>query len=107
MTTLQLHKKALVLESELNRLALKAECERLREVAGWLRSIKDARLQITPWALVLAPLAGVALALRLRRPASAAGFLSRALRVAPSLLKLWRTYGCRPMARCCGTSSQC
>jgi hypothetical protein len=34
MTALQLHKKTLVLESELNRLALHAECERLREAAG-------------------------------------------------------------------------
>jgi hypothetical protein len=92
MTALQLHKKALLLESELNRLALQAECERLKEAAGWLSWIKDARRQITPWALVLAPLAGVALALRLRRPASADGFLSRALRLAPSLIRLWRTW---------------
>ncbi len=92
MTALQLRKKTLVLESELNRLALQAECERLREAAGWLSWIKDARHQITPWALVLAPLAGVALALRLRRPASADGFLSRALRFAPSLIQLWRAW---------------
>jgi len=85
MTALQLHKKTLVLESDLNRLALRAECERLRE-AGSL--IKDVRRQITPWALVLAPLAGVALALRLRRPASADTFLSRALKIAPLLLKI-------------------
>jgi hypothetical protein len=92
MTALQLRKKALVLEGELNRLALQAECERLREAAASLRWTKGARNQITRWAPVLAPLAGVALALRLRRPASADGFLSRALRLAPSLIQLWRAW---------------
>ena len=43
MTALQLRKKTLVLESELNRLALQAECERLREATGWLSWIKDTR----------------------------------------------------------------
>ncbi len=53
MTALQLYKESLVLESEINRLALRAECESLQEAAGWLSLIKGARSLFTPWALVL------------------------------------------------------
>jgi len=89
VTALQLHKKTLVLESELNRLALRAECERLREAAGWLSLVKGARSQITPWARWPAWRWHSACAVQ-RRPAD--DFLSRALRLAPSLLKLWRAW---------------
>jgi hypothetical protein len=92
MTALQLRKQILLLESDLNRLRLHAECECLRKAAGWVNCIKDARRQIAPWALVLAPVAGVALALGLRHSGSGGGFLSRALGLAPSLIQLWRTW---------------
>jgi hypothetical protein len=92
VTSLQLRKKALVLESSLNRIALRAECERLREAADGVSRIMDTGRHIAPWALVLAPLAGVALALRLRRSAPGEGLLSRALGLAPSLIQLWRTW---------------
>jgi len=87
MTALQLRKKALLLESDLNRLTLRAECERLREATGW---VQDLRRQIKPWALVLAPLAGVALALGLRRSSSGLGLLAKTLAIAPSLIEIWR-----------------
>ena len=91
MTTLQLRKKTLLLESGLNRLTLRAECERLREAADLAGRLQDTRRQIAPWALVLAPLAGVALALGLRRSRSGTGFWTRALEIAPALIQLWRT----------------
>ncbi len=91
MTALQLRKKTLLLESDLNRLTLHAECAHLREAVGWLGRMRDARHQIAPWALVLAPLAGVALMLGLRRSSSGGGWLAKALAVAPSLMQLWRT----------------
>jgi hypothetical protein len=81
-----------LLESDLNRLTLYAECEHLREAASWVGRIKDAQRKLSPWALVLAPLAGVALALGLRRSSSGAGFLARALALAPSLIEVWRTF---------------
>jgi hypothetical protein len=91
MTALQLRKQILLLESDLNRLRLHAECERLREAVGWVSRIKEARGQIAPWALLLAPPASVALALRLRRSASCGGFLSQAIELAHALIRLWRT----------------
>ena len=95
MTALQLRKKALVLESELNRLALQAECQRLREAASRLSPIKGARSQVPIWAFVLSRLAAVALTFHLRRPPSADGLLSRALRLVPSLIQLWRAWTAR------------
>jgi hypothetical protein len=92
MTVLQLRKQTLLLESGLNRLTLHVECEHLREAANWVDCIKDAQRQMSPWALVLAPLAGVALALGLRRSSSGTGFLARALAIAPSLIQVCRTF---------------
>ena len=89
LTALQLRKQALLLESDLNRLTLRAECKRLLTAAGW---VQELRRQIKPWALVLAPLAGVALVLGLRRSKSGAGLLAKALVIAPSLIELWRTF---------------
>jgi len=90
MTALQLRKQMLVLESDLNRLTLCTEWERLREAANWSGRVGDLRRQVRPWALVLAPLAGVGLTLGLRRFSSSARLLVRALAFAPALIKLWR-----------------
>ncbi len=91
MTALQLRRRTLLLESDLNRLTLHAECEHLHKAVGWLGRMRDARRHIAPWALVLAPLAGVALMLGLRLSSSGSGWLAKALAVAPSLMQLWRT----------------
>jgi hypothetical protein len=91
MTALQLRKQTLRLESDLNRLTLQTHCEQLREAAAWVGRMNDARRQVAPWALLLAPLAGVALAVGIRRFSGCAGFLAKALAAAPSLIQLWRT----------------
>jgi hypothetical protein len=87
MTELQLRKQTLLLESDLNRLTLHAECGRLRDAVSWVGRLKDAQRQVAPWALLLAPLAGVALVLGLRRSSSGASFWARALAVAPSFIQ--------------------
>jgi hypothetical protein len=91
MTTLELRKQTLLLESDLNRLTLHAECGHLRDAANWAGRMKDVRRELAPWALVLAPLAGMALALGLRRSSLSTGLVTKALEVAPSLIQLWRT----------------
>jgi hypothetical protein len=91
MTAVRLRKQTLLLESDLNRLTLCAECEHLREAANWSGRVEHLRQQVGPWALVLAPLAGAGLMLGLRRFSSGAGLLPKALAVAPALIKLWRT----------------
>jgi hypothetical protein len=91
LTELQLRKEALLLESHLNRLALCAECKRLSEVGSWVGRIAGARNLIRPWASLLAPMAGVALALGLRRRSGWLGFLTKTVAAIAPLIQLWRT----------------
>ncbi len=92
MTALEARKKALLLESELNRLRLLGEMEQLREATDLTRNLKSLGQRLGPWALLLAPLAGVALARGLRRPSGGGGFLWRTLAIAPGLIRLWRAF---------------
>ena len=89
VTELQLRKKALLLESHLNRQALRAECARLSGAMDWVGRIREMGQKIGPWAVVLAPLAGLAMALGLRRSKPVTGLLASALGVVPSLIKIW------------------
>ena len=70
MNAFELRKKTLLLESDLNRLTLHAECAQLRKVAS--------HSTVARWALALAPLAGLAFALGLCRSSHGAGFRTRA-----------------------------
>ena len=92
MTALQLRKKALLLESNLNRLQLRAEIEQLREAADWTKNLHGLRQRLGPWALALAPLAGVAAALGFRRSAADGSILQKTLAIAPALIRLWRAF---------------
>lgn len=99
-TTLRLRRQALLLKSDLNRLTLDAECQRLRQaVSSWSSSFSlcpagcmpNRELQrVGPMALMLAPLAGVALGTGFRRSSAGAGFFAWALKAAPVLIRLWR-----------------
>ena len=91
LNELQLRKQALLLESDLNRLALRVEWDRLGEVGKWAGRIAEVRNFITPWTRLLAPMAGVALALGLRRRSGWFGFLSKAAAVIGPLMQFWRT----------------
>lgn len=96
MTTLELRKQALLMESELNRLTLCLEVKRLRETgADWAGRVAEARQRLTPWAIALAPLAGLLLARRLRRPSSKTArsrLLPTIWKLAPVLIRLWLAY---------------
>jgi hypothetical protein len=96
MTEIQLRKQTLLLESDLNRLTLHAECAQLRETASWLGFAKRLRQRAAPWAFILAPIAGLALTLGLRRSPSRGGILSKALALAPSLIQLRRAWATPP-----------
>jgi hypothetical protein len=92
MKTLQLRKQALLLESDLNRLRLRAELGQLREAADLTSNLKRLAERIGPWAMTLAPLAGIVAALGLRRREAGGGFLRKAFNVAPALIRLWRAF---------------
>lgn len=108
MKELEVRKQALLMESELNRLALQADCDRLT-------SIRNA---VKPWAFWLAPLAGVAVAVGLRKQSRQAegpsgrkagwlGVLTKALTLAGPLIRFWSTRppGGRPIEAGIGSGS--
>jgi hypothetical protein len=92
MTALQLRKKALLLESDLNRLRLRADIEQLHEATNIMSILKHLGERVGPWVKTIAPLAGIVAAFSLRRSSEGGGFFRKALGLAPSLIRLWRTF---------------
>jgi hypothetical protein len=87
MIALQTRKKALLLESDLNRLRLRAEVNNLREATNFSKHLS----RFGSWGRVLAPLTSVVLALGVGRFGFAGGLLQKALIGVPALMRLWRT----------------
>lgn len=79
MTPLKLQRQALALESDLNRLALRAEFQQLRDARTWAGFMKRSGRELAPWALALAPLFGVVAALGLRRTVRLFGSAARVI----------------------------
>jgi hypothetical protein len=88
----RLHKQALVLESSLNRYALRAEWQELRHAAGWMNNAARTPRQFAPLLVVLAPLAGFLVIRSLRRPESLFNRLASAAKWIGPLYSLWRGY---------------
>jgi hypothetical protein len=86
---LQARKRALVLESSLNRLALQADWEDVRAAAGWMGSASRAFRQVRPWLLLLAPLAGLLVARASGQPRGLFRRLLSVLRWVRPLLGAW------------------
>ncbi len=92
---LSLQKQALVLESNLNRLKLQTELEKLRSSSARLAGVgrKGA-----PLLLLLAPVAGFFIARKGRRSSSGPsapswfGHVSSALKLVGPAIALWRSY---------------
>jgi hypothetical protein len=89
MTALQTRKKALLLESDLNRLRLLADVNNLREMGGFAKKLKHLG-RFGRWGWALAPLAGVIVALGVGRTPLAGGLLRKGLIAAPAFVRLWR-----------------
>lgn len=90
LSEFELRKQALLLESNLNRLALRVEFQHLCRAGAWMDRLGGVRSVIKPWALPLAPLAGIAVALRRRGRFGWLGRLTKAVVVLTPLIKLWR-----------------
>ena len=88
---LQLRKKTLLLESNLNRLRLRAEANRLRDAMSLSGYVKRLREHAGPLTLAPAVIAGLIFALGRRRPGALGGFLVKTLAAAPTLLRFWNT----------------
>jgi hypothetical protein len=87
ITELQTRKRGLLLESDLNRLRLRAELNNLREGFGFLKRLR----RLGSWTSVLGPVAGIIVTLILKRTFPGGGLLRKALAGAPGLVQLWRS----------------
>lgn len=92
---LRLHKQALILESDLNRFALRNECQWLRSAAARVTDTTEAWQMISPWLPVLAPLAGFLAVRALRRSDSVLGGLISAVKWIQPLCSLWKSLAFR------------
>ena len=95
MTPLKLQKRTLVLESDLNRLTLQAELRHLHSARTWTSFIKHHGRGIAPWALAVAPLAGVVVALGARRTARLVGSATRVIRTTRNMFRTGRALTAR------------
>ncbi|HXC36151.1 MAG TPA: hypothetical protein VNV43_09775 [Candidatus Acidoferrales bacterium] len=89
ITALQTRKKALLLESDLNRLRLCAEVNNLREIGGFTKKLKYLE-RFGGLGRALAPLAAVIVAVGVGRTSLAGGLLRKALVAVPAFIRLWR-----------------
>lgn len=89
ITGLQTRKKALLLESDLNRLRLCAEVNNLREIGGFTKKLKYLG-RFGELGRALAPLAAVIVAVGVGRTSLAGGLLRKAIVAAPAFIRLWR-----------------
>jgi len=92
LNKLDLQKKALLLESSLNRRGLQAECQNLRSATAWVGEVAQVSRGLSPLLLVLAPLAGFLLARGSRQPDSWLSRIVAAARWIGPLYKLWRGF---------------
>jgi len=90
LKTLQLRKQALLLESELNRLTLSVECQRLPRVGIWADRITNVSHAAGPWVRALAPVAGIALALGICRASKVLVCFSKVAAFLPPMIRIWR-----------------
>ena len=90
LTALRLRKQALLLESQMNRLALCLEYQQWRAAGGLAGRARETWHQFRPWAVLLAPVAGLLLVVGLRSRPKTPGSLFKWAAAIPSLLRWWR-----------------
>jgi hypothetical protein len=93
LESLALQKRALVLESGLNRVALQGEVQRLRASTSWAGGLTRGLTRgLTPLLTVLAPLAGVIVARGLTGRRSWLGRLMTVAKWGAPLYRLWKGF---------------
>ena len=89
---LNVQKQALVLESDLNRLALRAELQSLRSATAWVGTATRTSREFTPLLLLLAPLAGFLVARGFRRTGSWLSRVATAVKWIAPLYQVWKSF---------------
>jgi hypothetical protein len=89
---LELRRRELVLQSTLNRLAVRVELQNIQTALLPAERIVSAVRAARPWLLLLAPLAGIFAARRVRSGGSIFAKAISALKWIQPLLVLWRQF---------------
>lgn len=89
---LQLRKRTLVIESELNRLTLLTEWQRVRAATDWISQAGQLVRKANPWLVVLAPLLGVLTARKLQREGGVVGRVLGLLKWIKPIMVLWQSF---------------
>jgi len=89
---LNLQKQALLLESGLNRVALRAEIRSLRSATTWVREATSVSRELTPLLVLLAPLAGFLLGRGPRRRGSWLTRIVTAVKWIGPLYGVWKRF---------------
>ncbi len=95
LAKLDLQKQALLLESDLNRVALQAEIRNLRSATAWMGETARVSKKLTPLLVFLAPLAGFLLATSSFRAGSWLGRVMNLGKWVSRLYPLWMTLTAR------------
>lgn len=91
-------KRALIAESDLNRLALRAELEQFQASMRWFDRAVEGAFRFGPWLVPLASVLGITAGraiIRKKKRRSRVDFLVSAARWLPSALSLWRRFARR------------
>jgi hypothetical protein len=92
---LQLRKRVLILESNLNRAALQAEWQNIRTATAWVGQAAQTLQVVKPWLPLLAPLAGILAVRGVRQPVRVLSRLMTALKWVGPVLAAWKSYSGR------------
>ena len=85
-------KQALIVESNLNRIALQMEWQNLRAATKPLHQVAAVAHRMGPWLLPLAPLAGFLAAGFFRKRSGLLGKVTSLLSSLPPVLALWQQF---------------
>ena len=89
---LELRRRELVLQSTINRLAMREELQNLQTALHPAERIVNSVRAVRPWLLVLAPLAGIFAARSLRHNGSGFSKAMAVLKCLQPLLVLWKQF---------------
>jgi hypothetical protein len=94
----RLQKQVLILESNLNRLALRSAWNDLRSATAWMHEAAGIGRKVSPWLFLLAPVAGFFASRALGKRRGSWSFLLFLARWIPKAFSWWKSYAGEPAA---------
>ena len=88
---LELRKRALVIECDLDRLAIRTEWEHVCAATEWTNHFTRVWRQANPWLVLIAPLAGLLTARTMRGEGGIVRRLLGMLKYIQPLMTIWRS----------------